>query len=425
MKIARLFLNSIGYRFSRRLLSSAYTYRLARLVFAHRKDYPFEANRMMVNLGLQQTARAYRRRQPVAWTSAFFPEEIIHALGLVPFAPEVAAATAAALGLAPELLNRAERLGFSRDTCSFHRCAGAGTLEGFFPAPDLLVASSHLCDGAPQLFRYLSKKCGVPFLLLDVPSLQGDRAERYVQEQLKQLAGEIEKITGRRLTAEAMRRVTECSNRSRAAQLEVSRLRRAVPSPMRTREAMGYVYLQFLGHGLQETAAIYERLAGELTQKLQGKRKYETGKARERFRLIWLQLGPYYPNRLFSYLEDHLHMPGVFEEMNFVYWPPLDPEQFFLTLARKVLSHPSLGPAGRRLELVLKLVKDYRAQAVVHFSHWGCRQAVGGIFYLKEELRRRGVPFLSLDGDCVDASCFPPGQALTRLQSLQEILEGI
>lgn len=425
MEIARRLLNRTGCRINRRLLSSALTYDLARLILIPGGDYRFEASRMMAALGLEQTARAYRRRQPVAWTSAFFPGEIIRALGLVPFAPEVAAATAAALGLAPELLATADQLGFSRDTCSFHRCAGAGTLQGFFPVPDLLVASSHLCDGAPQLFKYLSRKCGVPFLMLDVPSLQGAQAERYVERQLKQMAGELERITGRRLTGNAIRQAAEYSNRSRAAQLEVSRLRRVVPSPMTSSEALGYVYLQFLGHGLQETAEIYEKLAGELTQKVNSGWQEEAGKERERFRLIWLQLGPYYPNRLFTYLEESLHMPGVFEEMNYVYWPPLDPERFFLSLARKVLSHPSLGPAGRRLELVLKLVKDYRARAVVQFSQWGCRQAVGGMLYLKEGLRRRGIPFLSLDGDCVDAGCFPPGQALTRLQSLQEILEGL
>ena len=141
-------------------------------------------------------------------------------------------------------------------------------------------------------------------------------------------------------------------------------------------------------------------------------------------RLLWLHLKPYYDNMLMDLLEDKLQCRIAFEEMNYVHWEPLDPEKPFLSLARKLLGHPSLGPIEKRLALIERLSAAYQVQAVVQFSHWGCRQAVGGSLYLKEELAKKGIHFLSLDGDCVDRGSFPPGQTQTRLESFIEMITG-
>ena len=141
-------------------------------------------------------------------------------------------------------------------------------------------------------------------------------------------------------------------------------------------------------------------------------------------RLLWLHLKPYYDNMLMDILEDKLQCRIAFEEMNYVHWEPLDPEKPFLSLARKLLGHPSLGPIEKRLALIERLSAANQVQAVVQFSHWGCRQAVGGSLYLKEELAKKGIHFLSLDGDCVDRGSFPPGQTQTRLESFIEMITG-
>lgn len=90
---------------------------------------------------------------------------------------------------------------------------------------------------------------------------------------------------------------------------------------------------------------------------------------KEQYRLIWMHLRPYYLSEMISYLEKELGQKIVAEKMNYVYWPPLDPDKPFLSLTKKVLSHPSLGPLDRKLETIEKMVADYRAHGVIHSSH--------------------------------------------------------
>jgi len=419
----QLIKEKLNGRLGRKLLSSPATYRLARDIFVRRNKFQFEARRMMTAMGLEQAAEAYHNTKAVAWTSAFFPGELVYLFDLVPFAPEASAGTFAALDLAPGLLKHSDQMGLSTDSCSFHRCAAAGTDLEYFPLPDFLMASSHLCDGAPHLFQYMARQYGRPLYLLDVPARDNEEALDYVTSQLAGFAKDLERQTGKTLTRERIRTVFDRSNRARLDQIEVAKLRQNIPSPLPGQEGLSYFYLTLLGQGHPETPAIYRTLAGELRDIMEGRRHDAADLKKESYRLIWLHLRPYYPSAMISYLEKELHQKIVAEEMNYVYWPPLDPEKPFRSLARKALSHPGLGPIERRLQIIEKMVDDYSAHGVMHFSHWGCRQSVGGTPFLKKKLREKGIPFLALDGDCIDGASFPWGQALTRIEGFCEVLE--
>ncbi len=425
MQPQKIFREKLKGTIGRKLLSSPQTYKLARQVFLKRSNFNFDAKRKMTSLALEQAAEAYQGKKPVAWTSAFFPGELFNLFDLVPFAPEVASAMAASLELAPELLRYSEEMGLATDSCSFHRCAAAGTSREYFPLPDFLMASSHLCDGAPRLFQYMARKYSRPLYLLDVPVTKGEEALQYVACQLEDIARDLEKKTGITLHQDKIEEVFENSNLARQYQEEVNRLRQNVPSPMGGEEGLGYVYLSFLGEGHPQSPVIYKTLMEELQERVEKSKKGVEDPGKENFRLIWMHLRPYHGSELMSFVEQELNMKVVMEEMNEVYWPPLDPGKPFTSLARKVLSHFDLGPAERRLQAIEKMVQEFKAHGVVHFSHWGCRQSVGSTLILRKKLREKGIPFLSLDGDCVDASSFPWGQARTRIESFQEVLEQV
>jgi len=423
MNPQKIFREQLKGPLGRKLLSSPATYRLAKDVFIKENSFPFQARKMMTEMALDQAADAYRKKKSVAWTSAFFPGELIYLFDLVPFAPEAAAGTSASLELASELLKHSDQMGLSADSCSFHRCAAAGTELEYFPLPDYLMASSHLCDGAPRLFQYMTSRYDKPLYLLDVPFRESDEAVAYVASQLAEIAGDLERKTGNKLTDEKIREVFERSNRARHYQLEVARLRQDIPSPLTGEEGLSYVYLTFLGQGHPKTPEIYRTLAEEIQDIIDDRRGDAGDYKAEDYRLIWLHLRPYHPSEMIGYLEKELRQKIVAEEMNYVYWPPLDPDEPFISLARKALSHPGLGPVERRLATIEKMVNDYGAHGVIHFSHWGCRQSVGGILTIKKKLRQKGIPFLALDGDCIDGSSFPWGQTLTRIEGFHEVLE--
>ena len=61
--------------------------------------------------------------------------------------------------------------------------------------------------------------------------------------------------------------------------------------------------------------------------------------------------------------------------------------------------------------------------AVIHFCHWGCKQASGGSLLLKETMKSRNIPMLILDGDGVDQRNSHDGQIKTRLEAFLEMIE--
>jgi len=71
---------------------------------------------------------------------------------------------------------------------------------------------------------------------------------------------------------------------------------------------------------------------------------------------------------------------------------------------------------------VISLCREFRADGVIHFSHWGCRQSPGCVGLLKSELRREGIPLLNLEGDCVDPRVAALEQTRTRLGAFLEAL---
>ena len=66
-----------------------------------------------------------------------------------------------------------EQAGYSRDICSFHRCIAGAASAGNLPRPAALLASTHLCDGAPLLFQNMAALYGSPLLALDIPYSSG------------------------------------------------------------------------------------------------------------------------------------------------------------------------------------------------------------------------------------------------------------
>jgi benzoyl-CoA reductase/2-hydroxyglutaryl-CoA dehydratase subunit BcrC/BadD/HgdB len=143
----------------------------------------------------------------------------------------------------------------------------------------------------------------------------------------------------------------------------------------------------------------------------------------ERFRLAWSNLRPYYTTRLFDYLEDELGASIAFEEFSYMYWEPLDANDPYLSLAKKIMSNPGWGPIERRLEVIGKLVDEFSIDGVVQFAQWGCRQYNGAVSILSDYLRRKGIPFLSLAGDGVDERNSGEAQSLTRLGAFLELIE--
>jgi len=287
-----------------------------------------------------------------------------------------------------------------------------------YPVPSAFCASSHLCEGAVFMFNNLASYFGRPFLLLDVPVEGGESSLAYVTGQLRGMVSSLEAIAGRSLQPEKLQKAVANAEKARQAMLRVNELRRDPRSPLTSKEAFGYLFLYFTGLGSEAMPRIYETLAGELEERIRENRDL---RAAPRFKLLWLHLPPFYRNNILDYLEQR-GARVVFEDFNHVYWEAMDVSRPLESIARRMLSHFSYGHVDRRIDLIKELAARYEVDGVIHFAHWGCRQSCGPLKIVRDSLQKEGLPFLVLDGDCVDSRNYAPGQVQTRIDGFLEML---
>ena len=180
----------------------------------------------------RQCIDAFERKAPVVWTTSYvFPMELIAAAGLIPFDFEIYAGILSGANQAPAALREADRASAPQDTCTIHRIALGGALQKQFPQPDILVSTSHYCDGKPKTNEIMADLYGVEYCLLDMPLPEVPAAKGYLESQLRDIFEKLCAIGGKKpdesLLVEPIRRFNEMT-----VQLKrVNRLRMESPSP--------------------------------------------------------------------------------------------------------------------------------------------------------------------------------------------------
>ena len=221
---------------------------------------------------------------------------------------------------------------------------------------------------------------------------------------------------------EKFSRTIKLSNEFRKWALKVNALRKKLLDYPLYFNGLDFI-LPFHGlAGTKEAVVLYKQMHAELKDLLRIQKRQSSERKSYPKRILWMHLKPYYKNDIFEIIEQS-DCRVVFEEINNVYWPELDPGKPFESMAKKVLSHPLSGKIDNRIKALKKMVSDYDIDGAVLFSHWGCRQSNAGARIIKDSLGKMGISVLVLDGDCVDRSNSSAGQIKTRLQSYMEILE--
>lgn len=400
------------------ILKSKLTYRVAGMALRYSggrmSPYQLAAAKGVIS----ELGDAYSGRKPVIFTSAFVPTEIVYGLRAVPYLPEMWSGFAAALGVSERGIDESEARGYSQDLCSFHRCHLGLEQLSLLPRPSAIIVSSHLCDGGRRSLYAHSVSTGCPFYVIDVPYVMTDSSVRWVSGQVERICEDIlRRVPG--LGLDRMSRAIENSNRARKVYLDVCQLRRNKPAPWSGSEALNYVFAFLSGWGSEWLIDFYANLGKTLKQRIE-ESNYPV--PRERLRLLWLNLKPYYKSSFFRYLAQW-GVSVAFEEYSYLYWPEMDERRWAEGIAIKMLSNFGWGPIERRLDAVGKMVNEYRADGVVQFDQWGCRQSNGGGRVLADFLREKGIPFFELDGDGVDPRNSSLAQSLTRLRAFVEVMQ--
>jgi benzoyl-CoA reductase/2-hydroxyglutaryl-CoA dehydratase subunit BcrC/BadD/HgdB len=363
-------------------------------------------------LAVEEIYNALKANKSV-WVNLFAPSEMFLAMGLNPLSAEGIAGALTAMNLEDYPLSLAESNGITQSLCTFHRTSVGSVYWGIFPSPMMTITTTILCDGNPGTFGEMARKYNVPYYLIDVPRGRKKEYIPYVEKQLLDLTEKIEDITGRKFSMDELSKVLVKENSTINKLNEAKHLMKTKEIPVELFEQLNILYVL-------HTLAGDERLldgATHLVKDLKNSTKKE-GK-----RLLWMHIPPYFDNVLFDLFSPSGDFRVITEEYWWDWLYPLNPDDPIRSLAEKLVFNPEAGTVEDRALFNLKLAKDLNIDGIIHFSHWGCRQSNGAVGYLKSFFSKNNIPFLNLDGDCVDHRNLHPEQLKTRIEAFFEMLE--
>ncbi len=386
-------------------------------------DYePLKGSRARERAMFKLLMESFRDKSTVIWKSTFVPSEIIYALDAIPLYIESFSAVTASMDLAPDMLQAADRDGFSKDSCTFLRGIMGAFIKDILPGPDALVSTSYYCDGDPKIFDIFAEKYDKPHFYLQVPfKVEEDNAIDMLAAQLEEITRNLAVAVGVEFDPDKLSEAIERSNDAYRHFKKVMELRKMAPSLMLGCEAMDYIAAISQLWGSRELPRIFRLLCEELEERAE---KGITAVDNERHRLLWCHLKPYYNNDVFNYLEQEQKAVIAFENVNLITWDEMDPNKPFRSLAAKLLASPGIGPAERMTKSVLGMINDYKIDGVIWTASWGCRHFNSLSQMVKDGLRKEtDVPFFILDLECVDKTNYSKEQVRTRLDAFLEVLD--
>jgi len=362
--------------------------------------------------------RAYEPGRRVVYVSAYaFPMEILAAFDVVPFDFELTSGLMGVMGGAVPAMEEAENRGYSPDVCAFHRAAlGASYLEEF-PEPELLITTSHYCDGKAKTNEILGMLHGRESLLLQVPAAVNKESVRYVEKQLRDITRKIGEAVGQSPDHDRLKAAVRSSNRARQSHQVMLELLKHRPAPWGGSELIAFSINGLLFSGTE----VKERLNDAFVLVMQD--RIESGRLRpEKHRIYWFAWLPVYDSNVFEILKEREVSVPLCETFR-IHSDEIDEDDPFEGLALQCLRNPFVGPGTRRTEGLEEIMDDYRLEGAILFATPACKQANTAYTLLRDTLARCGRPFLMLDMDICDPRNYSAGQTRTRLEAFVELLE--
>ena len=361
------------------------------------------------------------KSKPLVWRNLFFPTEILNAMDCrIRTLETYAALFGRKADKVKEALGRAAQKGFDGQTCSFLRMLEGMELE----KPDYVVSTMQPCQQAERVFADLVREHNIPDRLYSLQTPINGHSRNAVEMMADGLAESVslmEKAFGRKLDPARLEEACRLSNEAAALAKKCARLRFTSPPLVRGSEAIYNAVVFSQLWGTQDLVDIQQAYYEELLAKKEwAEKRYALG---DTHRLLWLHLPPFYDSKHLDFVEKTCNAPIVFEETNFVAWEPLDPKDPYRSLAKKLLQSGFLDPS-LRVEYVKRAIPAGQFNGVILYTHGFGRCSLADRAFskqLRETLDAVGVPLLTLEGDCMDAS-IDPCSTVTKIASFVEAL---
>ncbi len=363
-------------------------------------------------------SRIFDNDWSIAWTTVFVPYEILNSMSVSGMFVEFFGAMLAGTGMSSKYLDLSESKGFSTDSCSYHRTIIGAAMDGLLPEPDVLIGASIPCNGGVKALKRIGEIFNKEVFILNIPIEVTPDAVDYLTDQYREMIKYVENETGRKLDYDKLKKTIKYNNQAREYLLEVNNFCKNVPCPANSNDLKNFI-IYILLQGTEEGVEVAKLFRDEFKFRIENGL---TGLSEEKFRLMWIQNRIQFKTDILDILEEKFGANIVIDELNHIWWEPMDESQPLRSLANRMITHPIVGPAERRLEVITQLAQEYKIDGAVNPAHWGCRQSAGARVLFKDALQKIGIPLIHLDVDCVDQRNYAPEQIMTRLEAFLEML---
>ena len=376
------------------------------------KDMP-KAYKKLNLIALNSILRALKKPEDSAWVNIFTPVEILQTFDINPLSIECISCFMSGFECEDFFNEYAENLGVAETLCSYHKGFIGAVESGVLPIPKFAITTSTCCDGNVNTVRYISNKKNLDSYIIDVPYSYSKANEEYVVKQLKEMIKMLENKTGKKFDIDKLKESLKRENESKKFFKEYLKYQKTNYYPSSLTLHMYMLFASHVGIGTEEIYDFYKLLSEDI-------KEYPKS---DGLKIFWIHLLPYYQETMKKYFNFNEEYQIQTYDTNFDYMDELDVDHPLEALAKKLILNIYNGPYERKIEAIEKIIDELGSDAVIHFCHWGCKQSSGGVMQLKESIRKKNIPMLILDGDCMDRRNCHDGQIKTRLEAFLEMIK--
>lgn len=394
----------------------------------------------------EEARQAKANGKLVCWSASVAPPEMCVAMDIAMVYPETHAAGIGARKGALDMLDVADRLGYSVDCCSYGRVnigymellkeeamtgktpeALANSPAARVPLPDLVITCNNICNTLLKWYENLAAELNIPCIVIDVPFNHtmpvSEESKEYIADQFRNAISQLEVICGRPFDYEKFHQVRQQTQRSIAQWNRIAAMSQYKPSPLNGFDLFNYMALVVCARSLPYSEITFKKFADELEE------LYKSGgsafKGAEKNRVTWegIAVWPYLGQTFKALKNQGSIMTGsAYPNM----WDlSYDAEDESLHSMAEAYTRTYINTClDNKVNVLLKIMEKGQCDGVLYHLNRSCKL----MSFLNVETaelvqQKNGLPYVSFDGDQTDPRNFAPAQYETRVQALGEMMD--
>jgi benzoyl-CoA reductase/2-hydroxyglutaryl-CoA dehydratase subunit BcrC/BadD/HgdB len=300
-----------------------------------------------------------------------------------------------------------------------------GLVCPYVEASDIIVGEN-TCDGKKKAYEVLSPMVK-DLYIIDLPQMKSNTGKMLLKDEYVKFAAKLEGASGRKITAESLRKGIEIANAKRKAVKRLADLRKADPAPISGLDALLVNQVFFYDDPLRFTDSV-NALCDELEERVKnGDGVFPKGTAR----VLMSGCPMAVPNWKVPLIIETSGGVIVGEEScvgeRGTQWLTEDSWETVAGMLDSITERcfkidcAVFTPNPTRVDHVKDMFARYNARGVIHYSLQFCHPYIVESGPAEAELEKSGIPVLRLE---TDYSQEDAGQIKTRIEAFLERIEG-